>query len=268
MVYLAHATAGVKTRSQTRLSSSLEKNLLAYAAAATAAGMGTLTGTPAADAKIIYTPANQQISGKVPLTFNKGGTPDFYLDTHHSGSCKSGHNYASGWSRRCWYKDAFSVQPGSGSAASNVVESTATWKGWGAALKAGAKIGRSDRFTGKGNVPLGQHTRYWHESKNSEAPDNPDNLNSMWLGPWVNGLKGKGVKNRYLGVKFKIKGKYHYGWARMSVTCRGKPAIAPTLTGYAYETIANKAIIAGKTKGPDVVTMPPDTLGSLAWGRR
>ena len=25
----------------------------------------------------------------------------------------------------------------------------------------------------------------------------------------------------------------------------------PTLTGYAFETIANKAIIAGKTKGPD-----------------
>jgi hypothetical protein len=70
-------------------------------------------------------------------------------------------------------------------------------------------------------------------------------------------------------VKFEIKGKYHYGWARMSVTCQGgRLGYTPTLTGYAYETIANKAIIAGKTKGPDVVTMPPDTLGSLAWGRR
>jgi hypothetical protein len=30
-------------------------------------------------------------------------------------------------------------------------------------------------------------------------------------GPWVN--HGKGVKNRYLGFKFAIKGKIHYGWA-------------------------------------------------------
>lgn len=40
------------------------------------------------------------------------------------------------------------------------------------------------------------------------------------------------------------------------------------LTGYAYETIANKAIIAGKTKGPDVITIQPDTLGQLALGRK
>jgi uncharacterized repeat protein (TIGR03803 family) len=38
------------------------------------------------------------------------------------------------------------------------------------------------------------------------------------------------------------------------------------LTGYAYETIANKSIIAGKTKGPDVVTVQPASLGHLARG--
>jgi hypothetical protein len=44
------------------------------------------------------------------------------------------------------------------------------------------------------------------------------------------------------------------------------------LTGYAYETIPNKAIIAGKIKGPDVVTVQSDTapgsLGRLALGRK
>ena len=42
--------------------------------------------------------------------------------------------------------------------------------------------------------------------------------------------------------------------------------------GFAYETIPNKPIVAGRTKGPDVVTVQPDTtsgtLGRLALGRK
>ncbi|SRR5208283_2510617 len=59
-------------------------------------------------------------------------------------------------------------------------------------------------------------------------------------GPWVN------VDNRYLGLKFQIKGKTHYGWARLSVKVQGK-AITATLTGYAYETIPRKGIRSGET---------------------
>ena len=77
-------------------------------------------------------------------------------------------------------------------------------------------------------------------------------------GHWVN------VKNRYLGLKFQIKGKTHYGWARLSVQAISQ--ISATLTGYAYETIANKPIIAGKTNGPDVITVQPASLGHLAAG--
>jgi len=72
-----------------------------------------------------------------------------------------------------------------------------------------------------------------------------------------------GVKNRYLGFQFVIKGKTHYGWARLSVT--RAPYVA-TLTGFAYETIPNKPIIAGKTKGPDVGVLEPASLGHLAAG--
>jgi hypothetical protein len=41
-----------------------------------------------------------------------------------------------------------------------------------------------------------------------------------------------------------------------------KTVVTSTLTGYAYETIANKPIIAGKTKGPDKTDMrqPDATL--------
>jgi hypothetical protein len=44
--------------------------------------------------------------------------------------------------------------------------------------------------------------------------------------------------------------------------------VSGTLTGYAYETIPNKPIIAGKMKGEDVITFQPDTLGDLARGTK
>jgi hypothetical protein len=78
-------------------------------------------------------------------------------------------------------------------------------------------------------------------------------------GPWFD------ATNRYLGLKFVIKGKIHYGWARMSVRFKGGH-MEGMLTGYAYETIANKAIIAGRTKGPDVTAAQPTSLGHLAAG--
>jgi len=80
-----------------------------------------------------------------------------------------------------------------------------------------------------------------------------------YFGQWVN------VKNRYLGLSFTIHGKVHYGWARLNALLKGKPYRA-LLTGYAYETIPNKPIITGKTKGPDVTTVRPASLGHLAAG--
>ena len=38
------------------------------------------------------------------------------------------------------------------------------------------------------------------------------------------------------------------------------------LTGYAYETVANKGIETGKTSGPDIASAQPATLGQLALG--
>jgi hypothetical protein len=90
-------------------------------------------------------------------------------------------------------------------------------------------------------------------------------------GQWGN------VTNRYLGLRFRIEGKTHYGWARLNVSFH-QFGIVATLTGYAYETIPNKSIIAGKTQGPDdssverpdaTLTMPtpqPATLGALTMG--
>jgi hypothetical protein len=86
------------------------------------------------------------------------------------------------------------------------------------------------------------------------------------LGGWHSG-KWYNVENRYLGLKFETEGKAHYAWARLSVKGHAM-SITATLTGYAYETLPNKLIIAGKTKGADVITLPPGSLGRLALGRK
>jgi hypothetical protein len=95
-------------------------------------------------------------------------------------------------------------------------------------------------------------------------------------GDWEN------VTNRYLGLKFIIHGKLHYGWARLNV--QEKLFFTATLTGYAYENIAGKSIKAGQTKGAadgwdeegfdtgasalSPISEPPQTasLGMLALG--
>src|SRR5262249_6323965 len=93
------------------------------------------------------------------------------------------------------------------------------------------------------------------------------------VGPWAG--KGNGVKNRYLGLKFVIHGKVHYGWARLSVALghhRQYNDVSGTLTRYAYETIPNKPIIMGKTKGSGAIGVSPGassvTLGKLALGSK
>ena len=71
----------------------------------------------------------------------------------------------------------------------------------------------------------------------------------VFKGPWAN--NGKGFKNRFLGVKFFVDGKVHFGWARLTVKFDHQFPPSATLTGYAYETIPGKLIKAGQTKGAE-----------------
>jgi hypothetical protein len=94
------------------------------------------------------------------------------------------------------------------------------------------------------------------------------------FGPWW--MPKNSEVQAYLGLSFFVKGQFHFGWARVKVQADQKyVVIAATLTGYAYETIPNKPIIAGATKGPDdaeptesfnTPTPEPSTLGMLALG--
>jgi hypothetical protein len=124
-----------------------------------------------------------------------------------------------------------------------------------AALTAGAKIGAQGKFMSYGSMLHIENYR-----------------SRTCTGSWCN------ITDRYLGLKFISRGKTHYGWARFNVHNNGL-AITYVLTGYAYETIPGRAIIAGKTKGPDdgepIASLneqipkripEPATLGALALG--
>jgi len=128
--------------------------------------------------------------------------------------------------------------------------------------------GNRNRVLGSGfasdlpsGVKIDSHERFSTGSKTMVVL-NYSRGTSHCSGAWLD-------KKRYLGLKFDIKGKQHYGWANLGVWCNqifGEGKIFGHLRGFAYETIPNKPIITGKTHGPDVVTVQPASLGHLAHG--
>jgi len=255
-------------RKTAKLSEALHYQLNMYALAASAAGVGLLALAQPAGAKIVYTSAHVTLKGNqpLPLDLDHDGFIDFYL-LHGYWRTSTSPNAL--WA--CHVKPIYgSSCSGDSSRAPNALNAirmiASEGRAWGGAFRSGAKIQHGDRFRDKVPVELGL-------LKYASGFSNP-----RWYGPWVNG--GKGVKNRYLGIKFKINGRFHYGWARMTVTTIQNTFTA-TLTGYAYETIPGKAIVAGQTKGSDdtdnsieqpnpaALTAPtpePATLGALAKG--
>jgi hypothetical protein len=225
------------SRNCSKLSESLNRQLNAYALAAGAAGVGLLALTQPAEAKIVYTPAHRKITQfpKVVLDLNHDGNVDFVL-------------LFGGDASSCFattYLLAYGYRSGNGVIPSGVEKSF----NQALALRPGARIGSDRSFDDNGLLarlfsPIGRRCG-----------------STAWVGQWADG--GKGLKNRYLGLKFSANGKGHFGWARVTVTTSGSKFTA-TLTGYAYETIPNKSILAGQTKGKD--EGQGASLGALAAG--
>ena len=227
-------------RKTANLSESNHQQLNMYALAASAAGVGALCLTHAAEAKVVYTPANVKIvqnSGLVRFDLNHDGIADFGLI------------------------NSFSSASSSRGGRLRVVELRQANEIWGvyssqnilcaAALPKGTKVGPKGQFAYQraGLVMAASDFHYKY-------------------GPWLH------LKEAYLGLKFVVKGKTHFGWARVKLSVANQ-SITATLTGYAYETIPGKAIVAGATEGPDDAeptaalsshTPEPATLGALALG--
>jgi hypothetical protein len=64
--------------------------------------------------------------------------------------------------------------------------------------------------------------------------------------PHVNSGAWQNISNHYLGIRFRINGHTHYGWARLTVS-EGRAGPITKLTGYAYESVAGAPIFAGQT---------------------
>jgi hypothetical protein len=237
-----------RSRKPFRISDSLNRQLNAYAQVASAAGVGVLAMAGTSEAKVVYTETHQVTHTGLPLyiDLNHDGIKDFLLrTTFYAGTAglEVGLD-ASG------YHNADNVVAGRRIGRSGYFSSVAS------ALPAGAEIGPEGNFS----------VRFPFMAE--ELFDGVGNQYSD-LGQWAG--KGKGVRDRYLGLKFVVDGEVHYGWARLSVTLghqRQFDDVSGTLTGYAYETIPDKPIIAGQITGPDVITVQPETLGGLALGRK
>jgi len=226
------------SRKPSNLSESLHHRLNSYAAAAGAAGVGLLALAQPAQAKIAYTRAHKQIAPNhtIPLDLNHDGRTDFSF--HDSFTCTSFCEYIEG---------KLSVLPAR--LANEIVGHPGRSYAYASALSAGVRVGPKSPFS-QGNKVMA----FGGYDAGTQGP-------GYCSGPWQN------VQHRYLGLEFSIEGKVHFGWARLTETCSSKNGEnTALLTGYAYETIANKPIIAGRTKGPDVITLQDPSLGHLARG--
>jgi hypothetical protein len=242
---LPEETVPTINRPTAQLTSQVEKRVAAYACVATAKGILTCAATagatgiavlalvPATAARIIYTPAHQSLSGTLDL--NHDGKGDIQFNLNEVATTSVG-------LRSIW------VGPTSSSVQRlNKVVATPPKDPLAVALRAGSRIGPNRQFETHGVLYGDVYYR---------TPPH-----TVWFGQWGNG--GKGLKDRYLGIKFIIKGQFHYGWARISTTVSGHQSTS-LLTGYAYETIPNKPIIAG-AKGTNS-GVERETLGQLARG--
>jgi len=239
-------------KTPTVLSNSVLRQLNLYAIGATAAGMGILASAERAEAKIVYTPDDLGIlyAQQVPLDLNGDGISDFsFID--YGSSSRQPHSFY------------LKVRGLSGRNAVVGRNNGSKFLG-AAALKAGVRVGPKRHFVSHTDM-----ARITYEGSLT---------NPMFFYPWANG--GKGVNHRYLGIKFVIEGRVHYGWMRFNVFFASSGYVVARLTGYAYETIPNKPITTGQTKGPDdrsidepiaspgVPTPQPVSLGMLALGAR
>jgi hypothetical protein len=231
----------------------LEKCLSRYSAAATAAGVSLLALTNAAQAKIVYTPANTPITlngGPVTIDLNHDGVADFYLSFWRF-SAGSGSGYAfllaggENQSNQVWGVGSFGHAgiPGRQAKTAKPLKFWSQGNFFVSALRPGFKVGPNKSYfrAGPGAMAAGE----WSARRSSTTTGG-----QWWCG-----------QPRYLGLKVVIKGETHYGWAREQLKESGF-----TLTGYAYETVPNKPIVTGKTKGPDVIAPEDASLGCLAQG--
>jgi hypothetical protein len=234
-------------RAVTRLDWLLEKRLLSYVAAASAAGVGTLCCTPQAQAKVVFTDTWIPM-GPGPmvtqLDLNNDGIADFQISNAYGCS-----KYSTCVTMKVRPQNASNAVWGTNRSAS--------------VLGSGVKLGSRGKFQ-RGHEFMARELVFESAARYRSS------------GQWKQTTRG------FLGLKFIIQGQVHFGWARLSVsaTTRG---MYGAISGYAYETEPNTPITTGqensaakkksqKRKNSHVspaastLTESPGSLGMLAGG--
>ena len=220
-----------RPRTTAHLPDSIHQQLNMYAVAAGAAGVGMLALAQPSAAKIVYTPANVQIGGnvgKLNIDLKHDGITDFEFcvaTNYQYCPAQLGRRTSAGKNPPSPFFQDLSIFPAK---AMNQIWGHSTFRQLptASALPAGVRVGPKGKFS-----PGHRLMATWIYSGTTQHG-----------GPWAN------AQHRYLGLKFFIKGKVHYGWLNVQWYA---PRVSATLTGYAYETVPGKSIITGKTKGPD-----------------
>jgi hypothetical protein len=231
---------------KTEISGTIDRHMKLYSIAAAAAGVSVFALAQPAEGEVVITqktipiPTNSYFGTFVPptpISLNNNGINDFsfslYSFAYHS------------------FRDDLTVWPLQGGA---VVASPNEFGGfYASALAAGAKIGPSAHFSSNKSADI----------ERAQGFDASSHYSRKLYGNWANN-----PVNHYLGVKFLIDGATHYGWVRLTVTTRPH-GFKATITGYAYETVANKPIFAGVKEGQPQAQIEHArrvSLGMLALG--
>jgi hypothetical protein len=220
----------------------LNRCLKQYATAALgAAGVSTLAMAQAPNTNIVFTPANIALTEPnpgtvVPIDFNHDGVPDITISATGFSIAYSGHGGAANGS--------IFEAPSPGNLAIG-----------GHALAQGVPLSQGGAFRST------KQQMAWGKFRFLLSTSNPISSSG---GPF------KDVSNKYLGVKFKVNGKFHFGWIRVSITTH-PGSVSGTITGYAFNSIANVPIFAGQLHPAGsgqaaIQNVPAGSLGMLAAG--
>jgi hypothetical protein len=242
-------------RSKQQLSESLSGKLSGYALAAGATAAGMLGMIHPADAEVVFTPTNDSFPPDFfdVVDLNHDGAPDFRFDLY---SVQYRIFYV-GLVASAREPNAMMVSAG----------------GYVSVLSKGAAIGPHQVFAHDSQFRFALSVGFDGTTSTSAAfarrkhrVKPPNAHSSRHFGPWW------GVQDKYAGVAFTIGSEIHYGWIRLTLTPEFD-RFAVTMTGYAYEKVADRQIHAGQISGEsdddDSAAVSPKrqtSLGMLAVG--
>lgn len=175
-----------------------------------------------AGAKIVYTPVNTTLTGggHVKIDLNHDAVKDFDIQGAVSALvCGLGHGV----------HGVVTITPRTGD---GVLASGSN----AAALASGIQVGPTGTFS---NYQSLMTNFFFSRGCGS----------SYRYGNWCHGSLYSCSGAGYLGLEVLVNGQKHYGWAYVTVTGSLFNGLSVTLKGFAYETIAGRAITTGQTSG-------------------